>query len=182
MLYWGVMDLDQLRKFSRGELPPKQFLGVYKDAGELLDLLYEHLQRGELVCSIHDWPTPRRKPRRQYFALKTMLLITPFVLIGGSVFIFSHPLPVMLSVAAWFFVFALIALAQIFGKFRVERSREGKSVLVLTSIRMIRIWLDGSEEVQSWPLKDETETEKFEPVSPTIKLLLEIDQGKVSLN
>ena len=176
------MYLDQLRKFSRGELPPKQFLSVYKDAGELLDLLYEHLQPRELVVSVHDWPSPRRKPStRQYFGLKTMLLITPVVLIGGSVFIFSHPLPVLISVALWFLAFAIVALTQVFGKFRVERSREGKSVLIITNVRMIRIWLDGSEEVQSWPLKDEKSPE-MEPVSPTIKLLLEIDQGKISLN
>lgn len=178
------MDLDVLRKYSRGELPPKQFLSVYKDAGELLDLLYEHLQSRELVVSVHDWPTPRRKPStRQYFALKTMLLVTPLVLIGGSVFIFSHPLPVIISVAVWFMAFAIVALAQIFGKFHVERSREGKSVLVITNARLMRVWLDGTEEVQSWSLKDDkSEDETMEPVSPTIRLLLEIDQGKISLN
>jgi hypothetical protein len=177
------MDLDVLRKFSRGELAPKQFLSVYQDAGELLDILYEHLQPRELVVSVHDWPTPRRKPQtRQYFGLKTMLLITPLVLIGGSVFIFKYPLPVMISVAVWFAAFALVAFMQVHGKFRVERSREGKSVLVITNVRMIRVWLDGSEEVQSWPLKDDEPEEPMEPVSPTIKLLLEIDQGKISLN
>lgn len=178
------MDLDQLRKYSRGELAPKQFLAVYKDAGELLDLLYETLHPREVVVSVHDWPSPRKRtPSRQYFGLKTMLLVTPLVLIGGSVFIFSHPLPVLISVAVWFTVFAAVALTQILGKFRVERSREGKSVLVITNIRMIRIWLDGSEEVQSWNLKDEPqEGDPLEPVSPTIKLLLEIDQGKISLN
>jgi hypothetical protein len=176
------MDLDQLRKYSRGELPPKQFLSLYKDAGELLDLLYEHLYPRELVVSVHDWPAPRHKPRlSQYFALKTMLLITPLVLIGGSVFIFNHPLPVLISVALWFLAFAVVALTQIFGKFRVERSREGRSVLVITNIRMIRIWLDGSEEVQSWPLKDDN-SDEMDPVSPTIRLLLEIDHGKISLN
>jgi len=36
--------------------------------------------------------------------------------------------------------------------------------------------------VQSWPLKDDEPEEPMEPVSPTIKLLLEIDQGKISLN
>src|SRR5512143_1638853 len=111
------MDLDQLKRFSRGELPPKQFLSVYKDAGELLDLLYEHLQPREVVVSVHDWPSPRRKPAsRQYFGLKTMLLVTPVVLVGGSVFIFSHPLPVLISVAVWFLAFAIVALTQIFGK------------------------------------------------------------------
>ena len=156
---------------------------MYKDAGELLDLLYEHLQPRELVVSVHDWPTPRKKMRGQYVGLKTMLLVTPLVLIGGSVFIFDHPLPVLISVAVWFAVFAVVALSQIFGKFRVERSREGKSVLVITNARMIRVWLDGSEEVQFWNLKEETpEHEPMEPVSPTIKLLLEIDQGKISLN
>jgi hypothetical protein len=176
------MDLDQLRKYSRGELETKQFLSVYKDAGELLDLLYEHLQPRELVVSVHDWPTPRKKARGQYFGLKTMLLVTPFILIGISVFIFSHPLPVLISVVAWFAIFALVALKQIHGKFRVERSREGKSVLVITNARMIRVWLDGSEEVQFWNLKEDTPDLTMEPVSPTIKLLLEIDQGKISLN
>ena len=178
------MDLDILRKYSRGELPPKQFLSVYKEAGELLDLLYENLHPREVVVSVHDWPAPRKRtPGRQYFGLKTMLLVTPLVLIGGSVFIFSHPLPVLISVAVWFAVFAVVALTQIFGKFRVERSREGQSVLVITNVRMIRVWLDGSEEIQFWNLKDEkSEDGTMEPVSPTIKLLLEIDHGKISLN
>lgn len=68
-------------------------------------------------------------------------------------------------------------------RYRVLKSKDGKSVLVITNRRMMRIWLDGSETVQAWWLTDDPNKKKaLEPVSGTIKLLLELDLGKPNLN
>jgi len=68
-------------------------------------------------------------------------------------------------------------------RYRVNKSKDGKSVLVITNRRMMRIWLDGSETVQAWWLTDDPNKKKpLEPVPSTVKLLLELELGRPSLN
>ena len=46
----------------------------------------------------------------------------------------------------------------------------------------MRIWLDGTGEVQSFALADEKSAEVVDPVPETVKVLLQVDLGKTSLN
>ena len=119
------MDLETLKKYSSGELTPKQFLAVHREAGELLDLLNEHLHKGEFVVSLADWPAVRKRAPRQFVVLKTMMLVTPLVLIGGLAFVFQSPLAVLLSGIVWVAMFTVIAGVQLLHRERAKRSREG---------------------------------------------------------
>lgn len=177
------MDLVTLQKYSRGELSPKQFLQVHKDAGELLDILHERLHPGEYVVELSDWPSVRRrKQSRQWVVLKTMMLITPFVLVTGTAFarVSKTAIPLML---VWLVVFAIIGIFQLLRRSKAQKSSEGRSVVAVTDRRLMRIWLDGSDEVQSWPLSPAKASEELiEPVPDTVRLLLDLDLGKTSLN
>ncbi len=176
------MDLETLKKYSHGELTPKQFLAVHREAGELLDLLNEHLHKGEDVVTLADWPAVRRRAPRQYVVLKTMMLILPLVLVGGLGFALQSPLTVLLSGIVCMAMFTIIAGVQLLHRERAKRSPAGRSVLVVTDRRLMRLWLDGSGEVQSFALADEKNTEVVDPVPETVKVLLQIDLGKTSLN
>lgn len=177
------MDLEQLKRFSSGELTAKQFLAIHRDAGELLDLLREHLKQSEFVSSVQDWPEPRHRGRiKQYFVLKTMMLITPLVLLSGVAFMVKDPVAVFISVMLWFAAFGAAAMWMLWSRQRRKQSRVGKSVLVATNRRLMRVWLDGSEEVQYWWLGEKPEDQLMDPVSDTIRLLLDLDLGKVSMN
>ena len=145
----------------------------------MLEIFQEYLLPGEFLVSLADWPAVRRKPRRQFVVLKTMMLATPLVLVGSTAFIFSSPLGVLYFALIWFAVFAAIATAQLITRAKAQKSSEGKSVLAVTNKRLMRVWLDGSDEVQSWPLgDDESEAEPMEPVPETVRLLLQLDLGK----
>ena len=164
------LDLDTLQRYSRGELSHKTFMAVHQDAGELLDLLFQNLNKAEHVVSIEDWPLPRRQRRMgQFFVLKTMMLFTPFVLIVGAAI---EPTARVLGLSLMFGWLALCLLGGsylLWDRQRAKRSRDGKSVLVITNRRMMRIWLDGSETVQAWWLTDDPNKKKrLEPVSDTI--------------
>ena len=176
------MDLETLKKYSSGELNPKQFLAIHRDAGELLDLLNENLYQGEFLVTLADWPAVRRRAPRQYIILKTMMLITPLVLIGGLAFVFQSTLAVLLSGLMWLAMFIVIGGVQLLHHERLKRSREGRSVIAVTNRRLMRVWLDGSGEVQSFPLGEDKSSEVVEPVPDTVKVLLQVDLGKISLN
>jgi hypothetical protein len=177
------VDLDTLKKFSAGTLPPKQFMAVHRDAEELMEIFDTHLHPGEFVSSLADWPAVRKKPRRQFVVLKTMMLLTPLVLVGSTAFIFSSPILTLNLALIWLAAFAVIAGFQLFHRNRTSKSTEGKSVVAVTNRRIMRIWLDGTGEVQFWPLgDDESKPEPVEPVPETVRLLLQLDLGKTSLN
>lgn len=178
------MDLDTLKKFSRGELSTRQFLAVHTEATELLDLLHRYLRPGEYVVTLADWPAVKARPlSRQFLTLKTMMLLTPLVLIGGLIFAFEYPLATLLSGLVWLGLFGVFAAFLLARRARRHKSRDGRSVVVVTEKRLMRIWLDGTEEVQSWMLSDDpSDTEAIEPVPETVQLLLHLDLGKTSLN
>jgi len=178
------VDLETLKKYSQGELTPREFLAVHRQAGELLDLLYAHLATGEHVVTVADWPSaPRVSPARRFLALKTMLLLTPLVLIGGSILMFSSPRVALLSVMSWLLFFAIIAALQLIVRARAHRLLRGESVLVVTNHRLMRVWLDGSSEIQSFAATDEKSApQPVEAVPETVRLLLQVDLGKTSLN
>ncbi len=177
------MDLEILRKYTRGELTPKQYLAVHRDAGELMDILQKRLCPGEYVVELSDWPSVRsRKQARQYVMLKTMMLVTPFVLITGTAFALVSKTAVPL-ILAWLAFFAVIAVFQLVRRGQAQRLATDRSVVAVTDRRLMRIWLDGSGEVQSWPLSpDKESSELIEPVPETVRLLLDLDLGKTSLN
>jgi hypothetical protein len=178
------VDLDTLKKYSAGELSHRKFIAVHEEAGELLDLLYQNLGQSEYVVSVQDWHEPKRiKKLGQFMTLKTMLLFTPFVLVVGTG-LTAKDLYVGLAVlGVWLVVCSLSALILLYQRLRVLRSKEGKSVLIITNRRMMRVWLDGSEEVQAWKLGSGNRKKKpIEPVPETIKLLLELDLGQPSSN
>ncbi|MFZ5434118.1 MAG: hypothetical protein ACOZB3_10135 [Calditrichota bacterium] len=179
-----AVDLDTLKQFARGELSTKQFLAVYRDAGDLLELLQKHLHPGEYVTSIAEWPvTPTRKQIRQYANLKNLMLATPFILVGGASFMFASPFAILYTGVVLAVLFLAVAAYLLVRRSRARRSRQGRSVLTVTSRRIMRIWLDGSGDVQSWLLHTEGKShEPMEPVPETIQLLLQLDLGKVSLN
>jgi hypothetical protein len=179
------MDLETLKKYSSGDLPHRQYLAVHREAAELLEILHEHLHPGEFVVTLTDWPAARPRPTgRQYMALKTMMLLTPFVLVCGFLLAASYPEWALLSGITWFAMFTGVAMVQlIMRRSSASKSREGRSVVAVSRQRIMRIWLDGSGEFQSWPLgKDKSELPPMEPVSDTIKLLLHLDLGNISLN
>ena len=179
-----MIDLEMLKKYASGELKPKEFLAVHQDAGELLELLQEHLHPGEHVTSLAEWPLlPTRKQTRQYVMLKNMMLLTPFVLVGGAAFVFATPYAMLFTGLALFVVFAVVAMALALRRVRARKSRAGRSVLAVTNRRLLRIWLDGSGEVQYWMLGKQGETRApLEPVPETVQLLLRLDLGETSLN
>jgi hypothetical protein len=177
------VDLDTLKKYSAGSLPPKQYLAVHHDAEELLEVFAACLHPGEFVSSLADWPAVRKKPRRQFIVLKTMMLLTPLVLVASTAFIFSSPLTTLFLALAWLAVFAAIAGYQLVSRHRHQKSNEGRSIVAVTNRRIMRIWLDGTGEIQFWPLGDEeSHAEPVEPVPETVRLLLQLDLGKTSLN
>lgn len=171
-------------KYSRGELPPKQFLAVHRDASELLELLHENLMSGEYLVSVTDWPAVRkRSSSRHYVVLKTMMLITPLVLVGGLALAMKSPFAALLSGLLWLAAFGVAAVVLLFQRARASKSREGRSVLVVTDRRLMRVWLDGSVEVQSFALGEEKKTAReSETVPETVRVLLRADLGKTSLN
>jgi hypothetical protein len=178
------VDLDTLKKFSAGELGHKKFIAVHEEAGELLDLLYQNLTQSEFVVSVEDWHEPKRvKKLGQFIALKTMMLFTPFVLVVGTA-ITSRDLPLGFGILGfWFTLCGVSAAFLLYQRTRVLKSKEGKSVLVVTNRRMMRVWLDGSDVVQAWRLGSGHHKKKaIEPVPEMIKLLLELDLGKPSDN
>jgi hypothetical protein len=179
-----AIDLDLLKKFARGDLSPKEFLAVHQDAGELMELLQEHLHPGEYVSSLAEWPVlPLRRQTRQYVMLKNMMLVTPFLLVGGAAFMFASPYAMLVTGLVLFVVFAAVALGLAMRRARAQKSRAGRSVLAVTNRRLMRIWLDGSGEVQYWMLgKSEKSHEPVEPVPETVRLLLHLDLGDASLN
>jgi hypothetical protein len=177
------MDLDTLKRYSRGELTTRQFMAVHRQAGELLDLLQEHLRPSEFVNTVQDWPDPRmRHHARQFLVLKTMMLVTPLVVVGTTVVILRDPIAAAVAMLSWLALFGLVAVAMLWRRWRMQRLIPGSSVLVVTNLRMMRFWLDGSEEVQGWWLGDRSDELPMEPVSPTIRFLLELDLGEVNLN
>ncbi|MDD5088937.1 MAG: hypothetical protein PHI18_09100, partial [bacterium] len=167
-----------------GELKPKEFLAVHKDAGELLELLQEHLHPGEFVTSLAEWPQlPTRKQTRQYVMLKNLMLVTPFVLVGGAAFMFASPFAMLVTGLVLFVLFATAAMGLALRRARMRKSRAGRSVLAVTNRRIMRIWLDGSGEVQYWMLgPHDKPAEPHEPVPETVRLLLRLDLGETSLN
>ncbi|MCC6476955.1 hypothetical protein IT157_07850 [bacterium] len=178
------LDLDTLKRYSLGELPHKKFLEVHQDAGELLDLLYANLNRAEHVVSIEDWPLPRRQKRMgQFVALKTMMLFTPFCLIVGAAMLGGYPVLGAAIMFGWLALCFFGAAFLLWQRSRVAKSKDGRSVLVITNKRMMRVWLDGSETVQAWWLTDDPGKKKLnEKVSSTTALMLELELGKPSLN
>jgi hypothetical protein len=112
-----------------------------------------------------------------------MMLFTPFVIIVGTA-ITSKDLMFGLGILGfWLTLCGLSAAYLLYQRTRVLKSKEGKSVLVITNRRMMRVWLDGSETVQAWRLGSGHHKKKhIEPVPETIKLLLELDLGKPSHN
>lgn len=132
--------------------------------------------------TVADWPEVRkRRQSREYLVLKTMMLLTPVVLVGGTVFMFRAPHIVLLSGLLWLGAFALIAVFQLLRNRMASKSREGRSVVVVTNDRLMRVWLDGSGDIQFWPLGQQ-KAEPIEPVPETVRLLLNVDLGKTSLN
>lgn len=178
------MDLDTLKKFTCGQLNPRQFLAVHREATELLELLHKYLRPGEYVVTLADWPAVKSRPlARQFLLLKSMMLLTPLVLVGGLAFVFEYPLVTLLSGVVWLAMFAIAAAVLWIRRARRQKSREGRSVVVVTEKRLMRVWLDGSDEVQSWLLsEDSAGAETIEPVPDTVQLLLHLDLGKMSLN
>jgi hypothetical protein len=178
------VDLDTLKRFSSGDLSPKEYLAVHLEAGELLDTLNDYLHPGEFVVMLSDWPVVRRRAQyRQYAVLKTMMLATPLVIVGGTVFALHSPLAALFTGMAWLFIFTVIAILQLLRRLRKPKSTEGRSVVAVTNRRIMRIWLDGSGEVQSWLLNTEKrDQEPMEPVPETVQLLLRLELGKTSLN
>jgi hypothetical protein len=177
------VDLDTLMKYSRGELPPKQFLAVHRDASDLLDLLHENLMSGEFLVSVADWPAVRKRSSSRYIVLKTMMLITPLVLVGGWMLAMKSPFAALLSGLVWLAAFGVAAIVLLVQRAQASKSREGRSVLVVTDRRLMRIWLDGSDEVQSFALGEEKKTAfEMEAVPETVRVLLRADLGKTSLN
>jgi hypothetical protein len=179
-----TLDLDTLKKFSAGELSHKKFIAVHEEAGELLDLLYQNLAQSEYVVSVEDWHEPKRvKKLGQFFTLKTMMLFTPFIIIVGTAITTKDLLFGLGILGFWFTLCGLSAAYLLHQRTRVLKSKEGKSVLVVTNRRMMRVWLDGSETVQAWRLGSGHHKKKaVEQVPETIKLLLELDLGKPSDN
>lgn len=179
-----TLDLDTLQRYSRGDLSAKTFMAVHQEAGELLDLLFQNLSQAEEVVSIQDWPLPRRQKRLgQFFVLKTMMLFTPFCLIVGGAIAQNTPALGMSIMLGWLALCLFGGGYLLWDRYRVLKSKDGKSVLVITNRRMMRIWLDGSETVQAWWLTDDPNKKKrLEPVSSTVNLLLELDLGKPNLN
>lgn len=159
-------------------------MAVHQEAGELLDLLFQNLNQAENVVSIQDWPLPRRQKKLgQFFVLKTMMLFTPFCLIVGAGMMRTMPTLGMSLMLGWLGLCLLGGGFLLWERYRVQKSKDGKSVLVITNRRMMRIWLDGSETVQAWWLTDDPNKKKpLEPVSTTITFLLELELGKPSLN
>ncbi|MBU0507214.1 hypothetical protein KKH27_00060 [bacterium] len=178
------MDLDTLKKYTRGELSPKQFLAVHQEADELMELLQAHLHPGEHLTSLAEWPIlPTRRQTRHYAMLKNMMLATPFVLVGGAAFMFASPYAMLITGLILFAVFAMAAVALAVRQARARKSRAGRSVLAVTNRRILRIWLDGTGEVQSWMVTDaERSRQPVEPVPETVRLLLQLDLGETSLN
>jgi len=177
------VDLATLQKYTRGELTPREFLAVHRIAGELLDVLQKRLHPGEYVVELSDWPSTRtRKQSRQYVLLKTMMLITPFVLVTGTAFALVSRTAVPL-ILTWLAFFAIVAVFQLLRRSQAQKSDVDRSVVAVTDRRLMRIWLDGTGEVQSWPLGPEKEdAEPIDPVPETVRLLLDLDLGKTSLN
>jgi hypothetical protein len=176
------VDLEILKKYSSGELNTRQFLAVHKEAADLLEILHNYLHPGEFVNTVADWPEVRRRSQaRDYVVLKTMMLLTPLVLVGGTIYIFRAPHIVLFSGLTWLALFALIAVFQLIHRRQANRSKEGRSVVVVTNDRLMRVWLDGSGDIQFWPL-GEQKSEPMEAVPETIRLLLKVDLGETSLN
>jgi hypothetical protein len=176
------VDLETLKKYSSGELNPRQFLAIHREAAELLEILHHYLHTGEYVKTVADWPEVRKRSQaKEYVVLKTMMLLTPLVFVGGTIFIFRAPHVVFLSALAWLALFGIIAMFQLLRRRQIEKSKQGRSVLVATNDRLARVWLDGSGDIQFWPLT-EHKAEPIEPVPETIRLLLFVDLGKTSLN
>ena len=178
-----IVDLDTLMKYSRGELSPKQFLAVHRDASELLDLLHENLLSGEYLVSVADWPAVRKRLSARFTVLKTMMLATPLVLVGGWILAMKSPFAALLSGLLWLAAFALAAIVLLVQRAQSSKSREGRSVLVVTDRRLMRIWLDGSDEIQSFALGEEKKTAlEADAVPETVRVLLRADLGNASLN
>lgn len=176
------MDLETLQKYSRGELSPKQYLAVHQDASELLEILHSRLHPGEYVVELSDWPSVRkRREERQYMVLKTMMLITPFVIVTGTAFA-PYSRFALFLLLLWLFAFGTIAVFQIVRRTKAQKAPENRSVVAVTDRRLMRIWLDGSGEFQSWPLSPGKHAQLIEPVPDTVRLLLDLDLGKTSLN
>jgi hypothetical protein len=176
------VDLETLQKYSRGELNPKQYLAIHQDAAELLEILHARLHTGEYVVELSEWPSVRtRRQARQYMVLKTMMLITPFVVVTGTAFAPYSKLA-LAFLLLWLMAFAVIAVFQMLRRASVQKAMGGRSVVIVTDRRLMRIWLDGSREVQSWPLSPGKNAELIEPVPETVRLLLDLDLGKTSLN
>jgi hypothetical protein len=176
------VDLDTLQKYSRGELNPKQYLAIHQDASELLEILHSRLHTGEYVVELSEWPTVRtRRQARQYMMLKTMMLITPFVVVTGTAFA-PHSKAALGFLLVWLAAFAVIALFQILRRNRTAKAQGGRSVVLVTDRRLLRVWLDGTREVQSWPLNPDKNAHLIEPVPETVRLLLDLDLGKTSMN
>lgn len=171
-------------KYSRGDLPPKQFLAVHRDASELLDLLNENLVTGEYLVSVADWPAVRkRSSQRQYSILKILMLVTLLMVVTGLALVMKSPLAALVSSMLFVAVFSVIAGGLLLRRMRESKSREGRSVVVVTDRRLMRIWLDGTDEVQSFALGEEKKTNfESEPVPETVRLLLRTELGKTSLN
>jgi hypothetical protein len=176
------VDLDTLQKYSRGELTPKQYLAVHADASELLEILHSRLYSGEYVVELSDWPSVRkRRDEKQYMMLKTMMLITPFVIVTGTAFA-PYSRLALFFLLFWLLAFGAIAVFQILRRTKLQKTPEGHSVVVVTDKRLMRIWLDGSGEFQSWPLSPDKHSQLIEPVPETVRLMLDLDLGKTSLN
>jgi hypothetical protein len=178
------LDLDTLKKYSAGELEHKKFIQVHEEARELLDLLYQNLAQSEYVVSVQDWHEPKRTRKfSQFFVLKTMMLFTPFVIVVGTAITGKNLHAGLLILGLWLLLCGISAAYLLIKRSRLLKSKEGKSVLVITNRRMMRVWLDGSEAVQAWRLGSAHRKKKaVEPVPETIKLLLELDLGKPSHN
>lgn len=178
------MDLDTLKKYTSGNLDPKRFMAVHRDADELMEILFDHLGQNEIVVSVQDWPEPkRRNPAGQFLALKTMMLVTPVIIIGGTAFVSRDPMTVLFSVMVWLALFLSTAGVLLVRRSKRSKSRIGRTVLVITNRRLLRVWLDGTAEVQAWWLREsDPDSRSIDAVSPTIKFLLELELGEVSLN
>ncbi|MBU0691234.1 hypothetical protein KKC97_10470 [bacterium] len=178
------MDLDTLKKFSAGELGHKKFIEVHEEARELLDLLYQNLAQAEYVVSVQDWHEPKRtKKLSQFIVLKTMMLFTPFVIVVGTAITSKDLHAGLIILGLWLALCGLSSVYLLIKRSHILKSKEGKSVLVITNRRMMRVWLDGSEAVQAWRLGIGHRKKKaIDPVPETIKLLLELDLGQPSDN
>jgi len=178
------VDLDTLKKYSQGELSHRKFIAVHQEAGELLDLLYQNLDTSEYVVSVQDWHEPKRlRKLGQFVVLKTMMIFTPFIIVVGTA-ITAKSLALGLGILlSWLGLCGLSGLYLFLQRMAVLRSKEGKSVLVITNRRMMRVWLDGSETVQAWKLGEGRRKKKaIDPVPKTINLLIELELGKPSMN